>query len=651
MIAKILSNDPEPVVLHEGLGTIFTGVVHPVSTLEAPVHQYLGIKYASIPARFRQSTLCKLYPPQTDCSHYGPICPQPNYKTVEEELFNLKEDCLPDQRLTHSEFECLNLNITCPADANADSRLPVMLWIHGGGNRGSGSNWVYDAGPLVQKGIQFGKPVVVVSINFRLGLLGFAASPALLADNQAAGDEGVGNYGLRDQRRAMEWVHRFIGPFGGDPNNITLFGESTGAGDILCHLHSAANEKAPLFQRSIIQSLIVDLDVPTVHSAGWQLNRTLSTVRINSLEDMRQADPEKLVVLGESVRAINDGVFFKSSFTGSLVPEDYAAPADSETLPGHNEVGGQSHHLKVPSSIKAYRMRSRSRPRLPHPSQYHQPILIGDCGAESLLWSQPASRWGATGAVKRIRAICQSLNKASTLLRMYDISAATPADELADRILELINDARFAWPTELVASGLAATRGGQGVWRYVFDQEGPSRGVPHHAVDLMYLFDNVPLPELPTSSYDRNSEFREDGGYFSDDDNSLDSSPSSPASDSSGSDCSPKAPRDLSDPQTYTYDAEWALPVVDDWTYARVRAAIQERWLAFAYGEAPWRADRVFVFGPEGETGERSSKIFRARRRVGVWREALAPLGLAVVQKLGQELCNGPPAETRTSRW
>ena len=131
---------------------------------------------------------------------------------------------------------------------------------------------------------------------------------------------------------------------------------------------------------------------------------------------------------------------------------------------------------------------------------------------------------------------------------------------------------------------------------------------------------------------------------FGDDDDSDDGSYPSPASSAGSSTGSGGARAE--------YDAEWALPVVDDWTYARVRNAVQERWLAFAHGDAPWRADRVFVFGPEGETGERSGKIFRARRRVGVWREALAPLGLAVVQKLGQELCNGPPAEApRKPRW
>ncbi|KAI0674604.1 carboxylesterase [Trametes maxima] len=640
MIAKTFDNVQEPVVLHELLKTTFTGIIHPISTPEAAVHQYRGIKYASIPARFRQSKLCTHYPPQTDCSRFGLICPQPKFKSVEEELFNLTEDCIPDQALKHSEFECLNLNLTCPSDATPDSHYPVMIWIHGGANRGSGSNWVTDAGPLVQKSIQMGKPVIIVSINFRIGLLGFAASQALRDDNKAAGDEGVGNYGLRDQRRAMEWVYRYIQAFGGNPNNVTLFGESTGAGDILCHMNSATNEVAPLFQRAIVQSAIVDLEVPKLHQTGWQMSKLMSALRVQTIDDLRAVDPERLVALGASMRATDDGVFFRRSFAGSLVNAD-------ETVQHHHveahlgdsmvvEISAHSHHLKVPHHHLHEKSRSHSRTR--HAS--HQPVIIGDCGAESWLWSLPASLWTAAGAVKRIRAICQSLSKSNALLRAYDINSCTPADELPDRLMDLINDTRFAWPTDLIATSLRGERGGHGVWRYVFDQESPSRGVPHHAVDLMYIFDNVPLPSLPTTSPYDCTEPREDGYFFtpdSDSDFPISTAPT-PCDDSDADDDGPG----------YDYDADWAMPVVDDWTYARVRNAIQEQWISFAHGEAPWHEDKVYVFGPEGEVGERSQRIFQARRRAQVWKEALEPLGMELVQKLGAELCNGPPSDSRS---
>lgn len=660
MIAKF-STTAEPVVSHRELQTTFNGIVHPLSTSEAPVHQYRGLKYASIHARFRQSQLFTSYPPVVDARHYGPICPQHNHSGMEAELFGVSEDVIPQQTFKQNEFECLNLNITCPGDATPDSRLPVMLWIHGGGHRGSGSSWIYDGGALVQKSMTAGKSVIMVTFNYRLGLLGFAASNALRDDNKAAGDEGVGNYGLRDQRRALEWVHRFISDFGGDPWNITLFGASSGAADILCHLHSAANEKQPLFQRTIIQSAIMDLEIPSVSSAGWQLSRIMCALHVHSIDELRAVEPEKLVTLGQHMRATNDGVFFRKHFTGSIVadepPEhrahhhahhhryenhldDYSGSSSTDTAVRHSHWTQNRSHLR-PSS------RSRSRTRHPHVHVHashgpRQPMMIGDCSDEALLWSLPASMWSATGVERRVRAVCQSLTKANALLRAYDIHPHIPADELHSRLLELINDTRFAWPAERITAAARHERGGHGVWRYVFDQEGPGRGVPHHAVDLVYLFDNVPQP---SSSSPGSSHSQLPADYMpesfdladSDDEGVFMGEADMDAAESSST---------LSTDSGFVDD--WGLPVVDEYTYARVRDAVQARWIAFAHGEAPWAEDKVYVFGPEGEVGERSMAIFEGRRRTQAWREALEPLGMHLAQKVGAELCNGPSLSSKT---
>lgn len=141
--------DAKPVLHHSGLKTTLYGVHHQASTPEWPIHQYRGIKYASIPARFRQSLLLTALPPKTDASCYGcarysfgvytsnneqtirPICPQLRKKCFEEELFGLGRADVPQQILEQNELECLNLNITCPSGLTAQSRLPVMLWVHG----------------------------------------------------------------------------------------------------------------------------------------------------------------------------------------------------------------------------------------------------------------------------------------------------------------------------------------------------------------------------------------------------------------------------------------------------------------------------------------------------------------------------------------
>ncbi len=137
--------------------------------------------------------------------------------------------------------DCLSLNVFAPAKAGRPR--PVMVWIHGGGLT-AGSSADYDATALVAQG------VVVVSINYRLGLLGYFANPALGTDNASP------NYGLLDQIAALRWVGRNITAFGGDPGNVTIFGESAGARSIAALL--ASPPAAGLFHRAILQSVSYD---------------------------------------------------------------------------------------------------------------------------------------------------------------------------------------------------------------------------------------------------------------------------------------------------------------------------------------------------------------------------------------------------------
>lgn len=617
---------------HVTLQTTFKGIEHPISTSDTPILQFRGIKYASVPARFRQSKLCTSYPPVVDSTRYGPICPQSSQRTVEEELIGLPEADLPRQCFPQDEFECLNLNITCPAHQNSESRLPVMVWIHGGGNGGCGSSWMYDGGSLVRRSMCIGKPIIMITINYRLGYFGFAASPSIAEDNRLAGDEGVGNYGLRDQRTALEWVHEFISEFGGDPENVTLFGSSTGAADIVHHLYSSANKRHPLFARAIIQSAIVNHNVPSVHAAGWQISRALSPFRASTVEQLRAIRSDTLADIPCPVRAVDDGVFFQNGWREAMFPP--AEPDEVERIPQDRNLAALRFGVR---KLKSRSPHPNSRVQQAHTSGL-QPLIIGDCACDSDLWSSSTSDWAASGVVRRLRAICQSLNKATALLNAYDI-APHVTDQLSERVLELIEDARISWPTECVYQ--AAQRAGQPVWRYVFDQEGPARGVPHHTADLIYLFDNVPLPLSPTSS---------PLSFAADD---LPSLPSSEAS-SMGI---PMTLNDIGaiDEDRFDYCSRglpfggWARPIVDEWSYTRVRDAIQTRWIAFAWGERPWDNSRgkVFVFGPEGETGERSAGIFEGRRRRKLWETVLRPLGIELVQKVGTELSNGPGLGSR----
>jgi para-nitrobenzyl esterase len=137
--------------------------------------------------------------------------------------------------------DCLFANVFAP-DAAAGAKLPVMVWIHGGAFViGAGHDAVYDGRALAQRG------VVVVTFNYRLGPLGFFAHPAL-----GSTADGVANFGLLDQIAALRWVRQHIGAFGGDPTQVTIFGESAGGQSVLALM--AAPSARGLFQRAIAQS-------------------------------------------------------------------------------------------------------------------------------------------------------------------------------------------------------------------------------------------------------------------------------------------------------------------------------------------------------------------------------------------------------------
>jgi len=152
--------------------------------------------------------------------------------------------------------DCLYLNVYTPANAKSGSKLPVMVWIHGGAFI-FGSGAAYD-------GTQFAKQdTVVVTVNYRLGRAGWFAHPALTAENP---NGALGNYGLMDQVAALEWVRDNIGAFGGDKDNVTVFGESAGA--ISINFLMLAPQARGLFHKAISESGFGRLNPIPVHAEG-----------------------------------------------------------------------------------------------------------------------------------------------------------------------------------------------------------------------------------------------------------------------------------------------------------------------------------------------------------------------------------------------
>lgn len=229
-------------------GPIGSAVVHTDKgvvrgTVAGGVRAFLGIPYAAPPVgdlRWRAPEPAAAWHGIRDATSFAPHCAQP---------------ASPYGVASTSE-DCLYLNVYAPSSAlpRAGS-APVMVWIHGGALT-TGESEDYDPAPLVARG------VIVVTLNYRLGALGFLAHAALTAESP---HHASGNFGLLDQQAALRWVQRNARAFGGDPSNVTIFGES--AGGLSVHSHLASPLAAGLFDRAIVESGAYLLTPPTLTSA------------------------------------------------------------------------------------------------------------------------------------------------------------------------------------------------------------------------------------------------------------------------------------------------------------------------------------------------------------------------------------------------
>jgi len=385
------------------------------------VSAFRGIPFAAPPVgerRWRAPSAPDRWSGVRDASTYGDVCPQAQGAS----LYQLRDTPMSE--------DCLFINVFSPA-TSADANLPVMVWIHGGGFRiGAGGIPLYDGTSLARRG------VVLVTFNYRLGLLGVFDHPEL--EREQAGQPRA-NYALMDQIAALEWVKDNIARFGGDPNRVTLFGESAGGVSVMLLM---ANERSnTLFHQAIIES-----------AGGWTRSPTSATAQALGLRVSSTLAAQDMAAL----RAVSADALV-STLDQLTPPLGYTPLIDGELV-----------RESIPDAFAAGRFRS-------------MPIIVGANTYEQNLIA-------AASAAPARRAMIAGLTgeQQSALRAVYGADA--PDDDALAGVL--FRDGGFVAPARWIARRNTAN---SYYYRYAHirvAQRGESPGAGHGA-EVPYVFDSL----------------------------------------------------------------------------------------------------------------------------------------------------------------
>ncbi|KQW86687.1 carboxylesterase/lipase family protein [Brevundimonas sp. Root1279] len=394
------------------------------------VDVFRGIPYAAPPVgwrRWKPPVPAPRWRETRDATQFGPACHQPTARGT--------SIYAPAEAPVMSE-DCLSLNVWAPQGVRD---APVLVWIHGGAlTSGSSSETMYDGARMAAT-----HGVMVVSINYRLGVLGYLAHPELSAESR---QNISGNYGLMDQIAALKWIQANIEAFGGDPDNVTIAGESAGALSVAYLM--ASPQAHGLFDRAIAQSAYL-LSTPELRSSrygdfpaetvGMWLQGKLGR---QSLAELRAMDAQEL-----TTASLQTGYLPWGTIDGEILPEqlvtvfDQGRQAPVPLLIGFND--GEIRSLRalappVPADVETYEAAVRER--------------YGDL--------------------------------ADAFLALY------PSSDLAESVLAAPRDALYGWTSERMSRG--QTRLGQPAFLYFFDHGYPAADEADlhafHAAEIPYVF-------------------------------------------------------------------------------------------------------------------------------------------------------------------
>ena len=404
--------------------------------LESGVLRFAGIPYAAPPVgdlRWRPPQPAAAWEGSRDASEFSAACWQP--LSPPGSFYDAGE-------IERSE-DCLYLNVWTGAD-HAGAALPVMVWIHGGGlQTGTGSTFLYDGESLANRG------VVLVTINYRLGPIGFLAHPELSAEAELPEEIGApasGNYGILDQIAALEWVQANVAAFGGDPGRVTIFGESAGSWSV--NYLTATPLAAGLFHRAIGHSGGIFWPMPQLADAEAEGLRVAERLGAGGLDAMRAASVEEVY----EAAAASDALGFVGVSDGYAFPRDvhdlFAAGEqnDVDTIVGFNSDEGTALFAGPPGTTVA---------------DYRQSL---------------AANYGEHADA------------------MFAVYPAETDDQAREAAYENLADQFFAWQMRTWAR-LQSRTGERPIRMYFFSRVPPWDEAEtygsYHAAEIVYAFDNL----------------------------------------------------------------------------------------------------------------------------------------------------------------